>query len=52
MEKGLKFFTEQVENEMKKATSESALNDSPHFQIGWLKGMLAWERWESQKNLS
>jgi len=48
MEKGLQFFTDQVEAEIEKAVDKFGSNGSKDFQVGWLKSALAWERWQNQ----
>ena len=50
MEKGLQFFTDQVETEIETAVSKwGAEAENKSFQVGWLKGALAWERWQNQE---
>tara|TARA_R110002020_G_scaffold19753_6_gene67876 strand:- start:362 stop:535 length:174 start_codon:yes stop_codon:yes gene_type:complete len=48
MEKGLKFFTEELEAELENAVAKFGSNGSKEFKLGWLKSALAWERWENQ----
>ena len=49
MEKGLQFFTDQVEAEIEKAVDKfGGEAESKAFQVGWLKSALAWERWQNQ----
>ncbi len=52
MEQGLKFFTEQVETELEKAVENFGSNGSKAFKLGWLKGQLAWERWQNQDRVA
>ena len=51
MEKGLQFFTDQVEAEIKTAVSkwDAEADENKSFQVGWLKSALAWERWQNQE---
>ena len=50
MEKGLQFFTDQVEAEIETAVSKwGAEAENKSFQVGWLKAALAWERWQNQE---
>ena len=47
-EKGLKFFMDQVDQQVDEAVTKWDDNNES-FKVGWLKQALAWEMWKNQQ---